>query len=440
MGKLSRAVLALVPALTLPAAAARADDPPSDQRVAVHQQATFTVQHVFPFHALYSGPNSLPSRGQTRETFDTTLGLGVDPWAGAEIWVDPEIDQGFGVGNTLGAAGFPSGEAYKVGKANPYFRLQRLFLRQTIGLGGDTEKVEADMNQLGGTRATDRLVLTVGKFSVVDIFDTNKFAHDPRADFLNWALIDAGTFDYAADAWGYSLGGAAELYRGEWTVRAGLFNLSKVPNGQTLETGFRQFQADGEIEHRHKIGGRDGAVRATFFLNRGRFARFADALALAQQTGTTPDPVPVRRRRSRTGFDVNFEQALTGSLGVFGRAGLADGSIEPYDFADIDRTASVGASLKGSGWKRGDDRIGLALLVNGISSIHRRFLAAGGTGILVGDGRLDRYGAEEIGELYYDLAAKPFHFSLDYQLIRHPAYNRDRGPAHLLALRLHESF
>jgi high affinity Mn2+ porin len=439
MGQLKRSVLAGFAALALPSAA-QADDPPADQQAAVHQQATFTVQHVFPFHALYSGPNSLTPRGETRETFDTTLGLGLRPWAGAELWADPEIDQGFGVSNTLGAAGYPSGEAYKVGKAEPYFRLQRLFLRQTIGLGGEREKVEADMNQLAGARDADRLVLTLGKFSVVDIFDTNKFAHDPRADFLNWAIIDAGAFDYAADAWGYSSGVATELYRGDWTARTGLFNLSKIPNGQTLETSFRQFQADLEIEHRHKIGGRDGAVRATFFLNRGRFARYADALAVAQQTGTPPELPPVRQRRSRVGFDINFEQALTASLGIFGRAGWSDGGVEPYDFSDIDRTASLGASLKGSGWKRADDRIGVALLVNGISAIHRRYLAAGGTGILVGDGRLDRYGPEEIAELYYDLAAKPLHLSLDYQLIRHPAYNRDRGPAHLLALRLHESF
>lgn len=433
--------MACLMALALPSAPARAGDPaPTDQENAVHEQATFTVQHVFPFHALYSGRNSLTPRGETRETFDTTAAFGFRPWAGAEVWTDPEIDQGFGVSNTLGVAGFPSGEAYKVGKAEPYVRLQRLFLRQTIGLGGGTERAEADMNQLAGTRDANRLVLTLGKFSVVDIFDTNKFAHDPRADFLNWAIIDAGSFDYAADAWGYSLGGAAEVYAGDWTARAGLFNLSKIPNGETLETGFQQYQADFEVEHRHRIGGRDGAVRATFFLNRGRFASYADALALAQQTGSAPTLPPLRRRRSRTGFDVNFEQALTGSLGIFGRAGMADGSIEPYDFADIDRTASVGASLKGTGWKRDDDRIGLALLVNGISAMHRRYLAAGGLGILVGDGRLDRYGREEIAELYYDLSVKPFHVSLDYQLVRHPGYNRDRGPANLLALRLHESF
>ncbi|HEX5185200.1 MAG TPA: carbohydrate porin [Allosphingosinicella sp.] len=439
MGKLRSAALALLPAAFAPAAV-HADDQKADQPVAVHQQATFTVQRVFPFHALYSGPNSLTPRGETRETFDTTLGLGVRPWTGAELWADPEIDQGFGVGNTLGVAGFPSGEAYKVGKAEPYFRLQRLFLRQTIGLGGGSEKVDADMNQLAGARDSDRLILTLGKLSVVDIFDTNKFAHDPRADFLNWAIVDAGTFDYAADAWGYSIGGAAELTAGNWTARAGLFNLSKIPNGETLETGFQQFQSDFEIEYRHKIGGQEGAVRATFFRNRGRFASYADALALARQTGAAPTLLPVRKRRSRAGFDVNFEQALTSSLGIFGRAGWADGSIEPYDFTDIDRTASAGASLKGDGWKRKDDRIGLALLVNGISAIHRRYLAAGGLGVLIGDGRLDRYGPEEIGELYYDLSARPFHLSLDYQFVRHPAYNRDRGPAHLLALRLHESF
>jgi high affinity Mn2+ porin len=366
-----------------------------DEAYALHVQSTFTLQSVLPFPARYSGPNSLPSHGQTRETFDLTLYAGVRPWAGAELWADGEIDQGFGVGNTLGAAAFPSGEAYKVGKAEPYARLQRLFLRQTIGLGGEDERVAADANQLGGHRRADRLVLTAGKLSVVDIFDTNAYAHDPRGDFLNWALVDAAAFDYAAEAWGYTLGGAAELWKGRWTARAGLFNLSKVPNGETPGRDFSQYQAVGEVEHRHAFAGHDGAIRVGLWLNRGRFSSFADALARAAASGTAPDPSLTRRMRSRAGAYLNVEQEATATLGLFLRAGLADGAVEPYDFTDVDRSLALGGSLKGRGWGRGGDRIGFGLALDGISAIHRRYLAAGGLGILVGDGRLDRSGTEQ---------------------------------------------
>jgi len=191
-GVIARALLLLA----LPTAA-YADDAPADvppQTFAVHGQATFTLQGTPAFPAPYDGANSL-TPDQLRETIDVTLFAGVRPWRGAEIWINPEIDQGFGLSNTLGVAGFPSAEAYKVGKADPYFKLPRLFLRQTIDLGGDGAVVAAAQNQLAGRQSANRLVLTLGKFSVVDVFDTNSYAHDPRGDVLNWALVDAGSFD-----------------------------------------------------------------------------------------------------------------------------------------------------------------------------------------------------------------------------------------------------
>jgi high affinity Mn2+ porin len=188
---------------------------------AFHAQSTFIYQGHNRFDSPYRGSNSLSPRANARETWDVTLYGGVRPWRGAEIWINPEIDQGFGLSNTLGVAGFPSGEAYKVGAAEPYVRLQRLFFRQTIDLPGEREKVDSDLNQLAGSRSVNRIVFTGGKLSVGDIFDTNKYAHDPRGDFMNWTLIDAGTFDYAADAWGYSAGAALEWYENQWTVRGG---------------------------------------------------------------------------------------------------------------------------------------------------------------------------------------------------------------------------
>ena len=184
---------------------ASAAQPMPDERFAIHGQTTYVEQETDLFTAAYSGPNSLsPDSG--RETIDATLFVGARLWSGAEGWITPEIDQGFGLDNTLGVAGFPSGEAYKVGKKEPYLRLPRAFVRQTINLSEATEAVEAGANQLGGSRSSDRWVFTLGKFAVTDIFDTNQYAHDPRSDFLNWSAVDSGSFDYAADAWGFTVG------------------------------------------------------------------------------------------------------------------------------------------------------------------------------------------------------------------------------------------
>ncbi len=413
---------------------------PPKQDWALHGQATFVAQGVLGFRSPYEGPNSL-APSQVKETFDATLYAGVRPWSGAELWINPEIDQGFGLSNTLGAAGFPSAEAYKVGKSSPYVRLQRLFFRQTIDLGGETQAVAGAPNQLAGSQSANRLVFTIGKLGVGDIFDTNRYAHDPRGDFLNWSVVDAGNFDYAADAWGYSYGVAAEWYQGPWAIRFGAFNLSKVPNGETLESDFSQYQLIGEVEHRHSFAGHPGAVRVTLFRNRGNFSRFDDALMLANATRAPVDPTLTRRRMTRLGGHLNIEQEVTDTLGLFARAGISDGAIEPYDFTDIDRTAAMGGALRGKSWARADDTVGFTVVVNGISKAHERYLNAGGIGVLVGDGKLPHPGSEFIAEFYYDWqAVRGINVTFDYQLIANPAYNRDRGPANIVAVRLHGAF
>jgi high affinity Mn2+ porin len=411
----------------------------AEQIWAVHGQTTFVEQYAAPFRAPYSGPNSLaPNSG--RETWDATAYLGLRLWEGAEAWINPEIDQGFGLSGTLGVAGFTSGEAYKTGANYPYTRLQRAFIRQTIDLGGETQKVDEAINQFAGSQTADRLVFTVGKFSVADIFDTNKYAHDPRGDFLNWSIIDAGTFDYAAEAWGFSLGGTAEWYRGAWTLRGGVFDLSIVPNSTELDPQFGQFQWIGEVEHRHELWGQPGKIAVTGFLSRGRMGSYADAIELAQLNGGSADIAAVRQYQSRGGVSFNLEQQIVPDVGLFARAGWADGNIEPYEFTDIDRTVSAGLSVNGKRWGRSDDTLGIAGVVNGISKQHEAFLNAGGLGILVGDGQLPHPGPEQILEAYYSFPISLGRVTLDYQFIVNPAYNRDRGPASVFATRLHTQF
>jgi high affinity Mn2+ porin len=316
-----------------------------------------------------------------------------------------------------------------------------VFLRQTIDLSGAVSTFDPDLNQLGGRQREDRLVITIGKFGVTDIFDANAYAHDPRHDFLNWGVIDAAAFDYAADAWGYSAGAAVEWYRGPWTLRFAGFDLSDVPNSAHLDGTGGQFQLIAEIERRWRLAGRDGALKVTGFVTRGRMGRYAAALALAQQTGQAPSTALVRRYDGRGGLSVNLQQALGRDVGLFARAGFAGGQAEPYEFTDVDRSLSGGLSVRGTSWGRGGDTAGLALEMNAISRIHQAYLAAGGLGILVGDGRLPHYGPEGIIETYYDVPVGRFlHLAADYQFVDDPAYNRDRGPVSIFAARLHAQF
>lgn len=408
-------------------------------RFSLHAQTTYLNQYAFPFRAPYRGQNSLdPNHG--RETWDVTFYAGVKLWQGAELWINPEIDQGFGLSSTVGIAGFPSGEAYKVGASVPYTRLPRMFLRQTIDLGGENQKVDSDINKFAGTQSENRIVITLGKFGVTDVFDTNKYAHDPRTDFMNWSLIDTGTFDYAADAWGFTYGGAIEWYQGSWTLRAGLFDLSVVPNSSELDGRFSQFQWVGEIEHRHELWGQPGKIAITGFLSRGRMGRFDDAVRLASITGGPADISAVRRYTSRSGISMNVEQQIAPNVGFFARAGIASGNVEPYEFSDIDSTVAAGLSISGKQWGRNDDTFGIAGVVNGITGAHQAYLNAGGTGILVGDGRLPNPGAEKIFEMYYSLPVSFWKLTLDYQFIVNPAYNSDRGPVSVVGARLRTQF
>ena len=409
---------------------------------AVHAQSTFTPMYHPGFPAAFSGAQSLDAHEQARETWDVTLYAGVRPWQGAELWFNPEVDQGFGLSNTFGVAGYVSGEAFKVGKADPYVLIQRTFLRQTINLGGETEKVDPDLNQLGGTQTADRLVFTLGKFSIVDIFDTNKYAHDPRQDFFNWSIIDQGAFDYAANSWGYTYGAAAEWYQDWWTIRAGLFDLSTVPNSANLSPGFfHQRQWVTELEERHTLWDQPGKLKALYWITEGNLGTYPDAIALGQATGTTPSTGAVRSFRTKSGAGLNLEQQLMPDLGFFARASLSEGNVEEVDFTDINQSLSAGFSLNGNRWGRPDDTVGLAGAVNRISHEGKLYLAAGGLGGIIGDGALPNAGPEQILEVYYNVAVSSFaHLTADYQFVNNPAYNRNRGPVSVFGLRARVQF
>ncbi len=407
----------------------------------LYGQATFVQQYHPDFTSPYQGPNSLSPISNGEETTDLTLFLGIRLWDGGALYVNPEIDEGFGFDDTLGLAGFSSGEAYKVGRAEPYFRLQRAFVRQRFDLGGESTSLTPGVNELGGTQTADNVTLTIGKFSVVDIFDTNSYAHDPRGDFRNWSKIDAPAFDYAADSWGYTVGVAAEWTQSWWTLRGGFFDLSNVPNSSSLEPGFKEFALIGEFEERYELQAHPGKLKLLGFVNYARMGSYGDAVQLGQATNSIPSTALVRRYAWRPGIALNLEQEVSADLGAFARVSYNDGSKEAYDFTDVNRSASAGLALKGTGWNRADDVFGLAAVANGVASAARAYFAAGGLGILIGDGQLPHYRSEDILETFYS-ARLTEHFTLtaDYQYVANPAYNRDRGPVSIFSLRVHAEF
>ncbi len=403
-------------------------------------QVTVVNQSNAGFGAKYSGDNSLTNTRSSKQTFDTTLYLGLRLWRGAEAYLNPEIDQGFGLSNTVGVAGFPSGEAYKVGAQNPYYRLPRAFLRQTFDLGGESFHMEDQANQMEKNITANNLTLTLGKFSVVDVFDTNTYAHDPRSDFFNWTVVEAGAFDYAADSWGFTQGAALEWTQDWWTLRGGYFALSTQPNNEKIDTQFDQHEWVAEFEERHQLGERPGKFKFLSFVNQGYMGLYADAVKLGALGGTGVDITKVRQMNKRSGWSLNFEQEMSDDLGLFVRYSQNDGAKEAFDFTEVNQSLSSGLLLKGSAWKRHNDSLGLAWVSNRLSADAQSYFKAGGMGILIGDSGLN-YASEMITEVFYNLVFnETLSMALDYQNIKNPAYNQDRGPVNILGVRLHASF
>jgi high affinity Mn2+ porin len=408
----------------------------------IHGQTTLIAQGYPRIRSPYSGANSLPGGGQGRETWTADLFLGVRLWEGGAFYFNPELAQGFGLENTLGIAGFPNGEAQKGGASFPKFRAQRYFLRQTFGFGGGQEEIADAPLQLAGKHDIDRVTLTIGRFAVGDIFDNNAYAKDPRADFMNWSVWAAGAYDFPADLPGLTNGAVIEINRQAWALRAGFFQVPEEPNSDVLV--FRGGAgAVVEAEARHTLFGQPGKLRLGLFANRGRTGNYRQAIDLAASNPAltiNQAMADLRQNRPKYGFYANLEQALSDDIGLFARLSWNDGQNEILAFTDIDRSLSGGVSIKGRSWGRPDDTIGIAGAVNGLSDAHRDFLAAGGHGLLIGDGRI-AYRHEKILEAYYALAiTTASRLTFDYQFIANPAYNADRGPVSVFSLRAQAEF
>ena len=418
-----------------------------DENLAARLQVTYNWQKHPDFRAAYSGPNSIISSSEKMYTFSTTAFLGFRPWQSGELYFNPELVQGVPFSSDLvGLGGFTNGEITRASGTTPTIYRQRLYLRQTWNQGGGSEHVASGLNQLAGTMDKNRFVLTVGNFSTLDVFDPNTYAKDPRTQFMNWGNWTYAAYDYAADARGFGWGFAGEWIYNEWVLRFGRMSGPKEPNMLPVDLALGKHYGDQvEIEHSHLLGNQPGKVRVLAWRNRARLASFRDALSwLNSHPGQYSNPTALFESRNtekiKYGLGVNVEQAIGENAGFFLRAMNTDGRTETYAFTEVDGSLSAGFSIKGTSWGRSEDTVGLSQMRNTLSADRRRFLEAGGISFFIGDAAL-RYRPETIFEGYYSFsAAKGVWLTADYQRIQNPAYNADRGPISVLALRAHAEF
>ncbi|MFB9842024.1 carbohydrate porin [Mucilaginibacter ginsenosidivorans] len=419
---------------------ASAQDTATRQFFNFHFQQTVITQYKPAFRAPYSGLNSLSVNEETQSSLTSTLYGGARLWKGAEAYFNPEISGGAGLSKTLGVAGFPNGETFRVGATEPKIYIARLYLKQTFEWGSEKDTLDDDINQLAGIRSNRYFSVSAGKFGMADFFDGNQFSHDPRTQFMNWALMDNAAWDYPANTRGYVLGATAELGQPNWTLRFAFTMVTTQANESVWDSKIGKANSQTiEFEKRYSLSGQKGAVRLLAFRNNGKFGNYNQAVL---QNPNAPDvDMTQQYGRHKYGFGISADQYLANGFGVFAKASYNDGHTQTWFFTEIDHSLSFGAVLKGNSWKRSDDELGLAFIANGLSPDHKNYLAAGGYGFLIGDGQLN-YSSELIAEAYYKVNAfqKKLWISPDYQFILHPAYNADRGPVSVLGLRVHVGF
>jgi high affinity Mn2+ porin len=402
-------------------------------------QATSIGDYHGTFRSPYSGEHSLQSYPERDVSLTSTLFLGLRLSRNTTLYVDPEVAGGRGFSGVDGIANAPNGELPRVASATPKPYLARLYITQDFGFGSEREVLPSEANQLAGSRPMTRYSVTLGRFTVTDFFDNNRYTHDPRTQFMGWAVMYNGAWDYPADVRGYTWGWVHEFRTRRWSVRYGSAAEPRVANGPRLDR--RLFRDRGDMfegEVRYEPGGHPGAVRILGFALHTRSGSYAEAIRLGEAKGSVPDVTAIRQPGTlKYGAGINLEQEISKDVGVFARLGWNDGKTESFAFTAIDRLASGGISVAGRRWKRPDDTAASALTVSGISGVHAVYLARGGQDFLIGDGAL-RYGPEYAWETYYSAQLFPgFFATFDLQRIANPAYNQDRGPVWIPGLRLH---
>lgn len=432
------ALLAILILIMVVVANAHAEGPELPQFLGA--QYTLIAQHLFPFGAAYSGPNSLRNDGDTQKTQTFGLYSGMKVWDQLQAYLDLELFKGAGVSNSIGLGGLTDGDVVRQGSFNitkrPY--VARAYLRYLWPVGEETVDTGRGMDQLSGTEPSKRIEIKLGKFAANDDFDRNRYANSTRTQFENWSLWNNTAWDFAADTRGYTNGIMAGYVSPKWALKLGIFQMPTIANGPDLDLPLTKSRGEN-LELTLQPNHYGTVVRLLAYRNIANMGIYRDATAIGLAQGTVPnvaaDDQPGRRKY---GFGLNLEQPLAdgGETGLFARLGWNDGKTESFAFTEVDRTVTFGAQVAGNHWRRNNDQLGIGFVVNGLSGDHRNYLAAGGSGFVLGDGALN-YGYEKIVEAYYCIQlVKYAQLSPDFQYIENPGYNRDRGPAKVISLRL----
>jgi high affinity Mn2+ porin len=438
-----KALITVVTVLSLSGGlAAQSSDVPASENWNLYYQATSIGQTHGTFNAPYTGPLSLQDYRENDVSLTTTLFFDVRLAKNLQFVFDPEIAGGKGFSGVNGLANPSNGELPRVATATPKPYIARLYLTYDFGFGAEKEHVESDDNQLAGDRPMVRYTVTAGRFSLTDFFDNNAYTHDPRSQFMTWAVMYNGAWDYPADTRGYTWGWVHELHTRNWSWRYGSGAEPTFANGARFDR--RLFVDRGDVfegERRYTLGKHAGTIRLLQYFNHTHAGSYADAIRLGEQTGTTPSVDAVKHFGAlKYGTGLNLEQEVTHDAGFFIRLGWNDGKTQDYAFTAIDRLASGGVSVKGSKWKRKNDVAATSFTASGISGVHAVYLAQGGLDFLIGDGRLN-YTPEYVWESYYSARLFPgFFATFDLQHDSNPAFNHDRGPVWIESLRLHMEF
>ncbi len=403
-------------------------------------------QNAPSFSSPYEGPNSFRTdegRGSDfTQTYGVYLGSQLSPTL--QTYLDIEWFRGKGVSNGVGLGGYVNGDVIRAGSSDlpkaPY--VARLYLRYFVPLSSEIEKIEESTDQLPGSQPVSRWEVKAGKLSLTDDFDQNRYANNNRTQFLNYDFLYNTAWDYAADTRGYSYGFVTALVQQSWRLAFGVYMEPNTANGADFDF-FKTRELGYNLELTLKPNEAGTIVRLLSYFNEARMGSYDAALALGRAASSAPDLLLVEKQGgTKYGFGLNFEQPLAndGETGIFGRIGWNDGAHETWAYTESDRHASLGLQVSGGHWGKKEDRLGIAYGVNGLSTEHENYLAAGGIGILLGDGKLN-YGPEQVFETYYRVQLGQYaQLSPDFQYIQNPGYNRDRGPVKVYSLRLRLSY
>ena len=408
----------------------------TNKKVSLHWQATTVTQYHPDIKSPYQGLNSLQASEPAKTSLTSTFYLNYSPAKNTYFIFNPEMTGGEGLSKTTGIAGFTNGEVYRIGDPKPHVYIARLYAEQRIALSSRKEFIADDQNQIQERTSQDYFSVIAGKFSLTDFFDDSQISHDPRTQFLNWSLMGNGGWDYPANTRGYTMGVVLQFVYKDWGIRTAMTAMPTEANGPTLEWKYNKAMGTVlEVEKTHiwkKNSTSFGTFHFGIYNNIARMGSYEDAI----KSGSYDVTQSRLYGRSKTGFYTSLDNHF-GKHHWFIKGSYNDGKNETWAFTEIDNSIASGYSFDGFKGKHRYDALGIAFVSNGLSNLHKEYLAGGGYGFIIGDGKLN-YNRENILEIYYSLSIKnKLYISPDYQLVVNPAYNSDRGPVHVFSVRLH---